>query len=146
MAKKEQDKLFEVVQQAFTSQIIDDRSCNEALVAYSYEMDQQSPDKDSMLANFEKMRRHFNCLSEIETTHGALTDPERLREVLKQNSFLLGLESKKIKSLEQQIDFLKIDHQRLLHEKTELLTKKMSQETELKKVNDKLYDIDRDFY
>ena len=78
------------------------------------------PDKRLLTSNFEKMRAHFNCLSEIETTHGVLTDNARLREVLRQNSFLLGLEACKNKNNSMELGFIKRREERLRLEKSEL--------------------------
>ena len=78
------------------------------------------PDKRLLTANFEKMRAHFNCLSEIEPSHGNLTGPDRLREVLRQNSFLLGLEACKNKNNQMELGFIKRREERLRLEKSEL--------------------------
>ena len=78
------------------------------------------PDKRLLTANFEKMRSHFNCLTEIEAQHGSLTEKDKLREVLKQNAFLLGLESCKNKHHLMELNLIKRNAERLRLEKHEL--------------------------
>lgn len=57
-----------------------------------------------MTANFEKLRSYFNCLAELEASTNsksgnAMRDAESLRELLKKNALLLGLELNKNKSI-----------------------------------------------
>ena len=85
------DKLFRVVESAFKAQILEEPQAKEIHEAYNYEQSCDTPDKRTLTSNFEKMRAHFNCLTELEGTHGDMNNTDRLREVLKQNAFLLGL-------------------------------------------------------
>ena len=104
------------------------------------------PDKRLITANFEKMRSHFNCLSEIEAQHGSLTDNDKLREVLKQNAFLLGLESCKNKHHLMELNLIKRNAERLRVEKHELETAEKTKQSELQQVKSQRYSIDFDFY
>ena len=104
------------------------------------------PDKRLLTSNYEKMRAHFNCLAEIEAQQGDLTDNGRLREVLKKNSFLLGLEACKNKNNAMEINFTKRHAEGLRLEKSALQTEQEMRETELQTAKAKLYDIDFDFY
>jgi hypothetical protein len=63
------------------------------------------------------MREHFNCLNEIESTHGDLSNAGRLREVLRQNNFLLGLEASKNKNMGLELKTLQRRTDRLRDEK-----------------------------
>ena len=80
---------------------------SQALEAYTQESVSEVPDERVITSNFERMRTHFNCLAEIEKTHGSLIDSDRLREVLKQNTFQLGLESNKNKNIQMELTMLK---------------------------------------
>ena len=66
------------------------------------------------------MRAHFDCLNEIEASHGNLTDNARLREVLRQNAFLLGLEACKNKNNAMELCNIRRKEERLRTEKNEL--------------------------
>ena len=66
------------------------------------------------------MRAHFDCLAEIETSHGSLTDNTRLREALRQNAFLLGLEACKNKNNAMELGFIKRKEEQMRLEKSEL--------------------------
>ena len=92
------------------------------------------------------MRSHFNCLSNIEATHGDLTNSDRLREVLRQNSFLLGLESSKNKNMQLELQTMKRSKDRLRDEKMSLEAAKNQQVAQLEDAKAKLYDIDYDDY
>jgi len=96
--------------------------------------------------NFEKIKAHFNCLRQLEGVYGDLSDAPKLREVLRQNSFLLGMQSHRNKSMEFELRFLKRNHQRLINDKQELQIAKKKKESELASVTAKLYDIDYDAY
>ena len=74
--------------------------------------------------NLEKMRTHFDCLRQIEAQHGGnLNDPQTLREFLKRNCFLLGLETNKNKSIKIELDFLQKNTVRIRKDKLDLQSK-----------------------
>ena len=52
-----------------------------------------------MTENFEKLRAYFDCLSELEASNGGYRDTDSLRDLLKRNSLLLGIEQNKNKSI-----------------------------------------------
>ena len=78
------------------------------------------PQLNKVSANFEKMRAHFNCISELEATHGDLSNVNVLREVLKQNNFLLGLEASTNKNMGLELKTLKRRTDRLREEKIKI--------------------------
>ena len=43
--------------------------------------------KKMVTRNYEKMKAHFDCFQELERELGSLKNPQKLREILKQNSF-----------------------------------------------------------
>ena len=95
---------------------------------------------------FERMRAHFNCLNELEATNGDLNNSEKLREVLRLNSFLLGLESSKNKSMLVELTTLKRSKDRLREEKIAIEAAKHEQVNQLEEARSKLYDIEFDEY
>ena len=103
-------------------------------------------DTHALTSMLERMRAHFNCLSQIEATHGDLTNPDRLREVLRQNSFLLGLESSKNKNMQLELQTMKRSKDRLREEKMSLEAAKNEHVAQLEEAKSKLYDIDFDEY
>jgi len=115
--KIEHEKLYKVVEQTFRAQILDDEKYRIPYDLYQQENDESLPDQHILTTNFEKMRAHYNCLSELEATHGDLNKPDRLREVLKQNAFLLGLVSSKNKNMKLELNFLQRNYDRLSKEK-----------------------------
>ena len=118
--KVEHEKLYKVVEQTFRAQILEDEKYKIPYDLYNQENDESMPDQHIITTNFEKMRAHFNCLSELEATHGDLNKADRLREVLRQNSFLLGLVSSKNKNMKLELNFLQRNYDRLSREKSEL--------------------------
>ena len=142
----EHDKLFRVIEAAFKTQILDNPAQKQAYESYQAQLSADSPDKRTVTLNFEKMRAHFNCLAEIEAQQGDLTNNALLREVLKKNSFLLGLEACKNKNNQIELANIKRSTQRLRDEKTQLETAQETKESELQTAKAKLYDIDFDFY
>ena len=94
-----------MVESAFKAQILEEPLLKETHEAYNNEQASMTPDKRTLTSNFEKMRAHFNCLTELEATHGDMSNTGRLREVLKQNAFLLGLESCKNKNHQMELTF-----------------------------------------
>ena len=92
------------------------------------------------------MRAHFNCLSELDATHGDLNKADRIREVLRQNAFLLGLAQSKNKNMKLEMAFLQRGYDRLSRERNELQSTHKSDKNELEVAQSKLYDIEYDFY
>ena len=86
------------MESAFKAQILDDAAHGAEYKSHEAQQAAETPDKRILTSTFEKMRAHFDCLAEIEASHGSLTDNARLREALRQNAFLLGLEACKNKS------------------------------------------------
>ena len=71
-------------------------------------------------AKFAEIKAHFDCLKELEATHGDLSDASRLREVLRQCTFQLGLEAHKCKSVWTEMTILKNQKERLRDAKIKL--------------------------
>ena len=91
------------------------------------EQTSQTPNENNLAANLEKMKAHFDCLSQIEALHnGSLTDAPSLREALKQNSFLLGLEANKSKFFVQEYSIQKRQVERARKEKLDMQNAKQS--------------------
>ena len=78
------------------------------------------PDSRILTQNLDKMRTHFTCLTELENNIGDLQSAARLREVLKQNCLLLGLEANKNKNFQIEMTTLKRAYERLRKDKTDL--------------------------
>ena len=146
MRQNEMDKLLQVVQLAFEAQILKDGRQSQNLETYMNENTQDVPDERLLTENFERMRSHFNCLKSLETSHGSLSDAERVREVLRQNSFLLGLEQNKNKGIQLQLTMQKRSTERMKKEKSELLNASKNLQSELQNFKKLTYDIDFDFY
>lgn len=95
------------------------------------------------VTRLEKLRSHFDCLKEIEAMRGGkLTDASALRDVLRSNTFLLGLEVAKKKSLEVNFKTVKRSQDRLREEHKKLKKEKLT----LENVVSHHYDIDFDDY
>lgn len=144
--KVEHEKLYKVVEQTFRAQILEDEKYKIPYDLFHQESDENVPDQFTITTNFEKMRAHFNCLSELEATHGDLSKADRLREVLRQNSFLLGLVSSKNKNMKLELNFLQRNYDRLSREKGELQSLQQTSKGELEVATAKLYDIEYDAY
>lgn len=99
------DKLFRVVESAFKAQILEDPLMKASHDMYNTEQASETPDKRLLTSNFEKMRAHFNVLTELEAANGGLSSTDSLRDVLKKNAFLLGLESCKNKNHQMELTF-----------------------------------------
>ena len=69
-----------------------------------------------------------------------------MREALRQNAFLLGLEACKNKNNAMELGFIKRKEEQMLLEKSELKNAQEQKEQDLQTVKAKLYDIDFDFY
>ena len=110
------------------------------------QMGDRVEDRHLVTKNFEKMRTHFDCLEELKREHGNLNNGARLRELLKHNSFLLGLEHHSNKSLELELKFFKQNSQRLINENLGMHADKRTNETQLNKVKERIYNIDFDAY
>lgn len=141
-----QNKLYKIVEQAFKAQILDSNQYRKMYDQFDHENGSTDPDQQKLNENFEKMRAHYDCLTEIEASHGNLTNPSNLREVLKRNSFLLGLESNKNKQMKLELEFMQKNTQRIRSDKMSLQSEKLNQEEELELTKKKLYDIEFDFY
>ena len=55
--------------------------------------------------NYEKMKAHFDCFQDLEREVGSLKNAQKLREMLKQNSFQLGLQNYMNKERELETKF-----------------------------------------
>ena len=85
-------------------------------------------------------------MNELEKSHGGLQDARRLREVLKQNTFLLGMELQKNKNMVSEMKFMKLDQKRLVKEKVKLDEDKRDEAKKAAIAESKLYDIADDPY
>lgn len=95
--KQELERLFEVVTNAFQTQILEVPRHSQSYQDWIDEST-EAPTHISV-TKLEKLRAHFDCLKEIEDVHGGnFTDNSVLRDVLKKSSFLLGLEVARKKS------------------------------------------------
>ena len=110
------------------------------------ENSQDMPDERLLTENFERMRSHFNCLKNLEASHGSLSDPDRVREVLRQNSFLLGLEQNKNKGIQVSLTTMKRQKERMRQKMFELQYASKNNQTQLENFKKQVYDIDFDFY
>ena len=77
------------------------------------------------------MRTHFDCLEQIRREHGNLNNLSRVRDLLKHNSFLLGIERHVNKSLELELKFFKQNSQRLINENLDMHADKRQNELKL---------------
>ena len=140
------DKLSQVVQLAFEAQILEDGRQSQNMETYMNENSQDMPDERLLTENFERMRSHFNCLKNLEASHGSLSDPDRVREVLRQNSFLLGLEQNKNKGIQVSLTTMKRQKERMRQKMFELQYASKNNQTQLENFKKQVYDIDFDFY
>jgi len=109
-------------------------------------MSERADHRRLVTKNYEKMRTHFDCLEQLKREHGNLNNAVRLRELLKYNSFLLGMQHHTSKSLELELKFFKQNSQRLINENLDMVSDKRTNETQLTAVKERIYNIDFDAY
>ena len=104
------------------------------------------PNHVELQNNFEKIRAHFDCLTELSQLHGDLNDVSKLRQVLRHSCFALGHARYGLRSLQQELKFAKSIKERLRKEKLEIQKTSQQHESELQQAKSKLYDIEFDCY
>ncbi len=80
------------------------------------------------------MRALFDCLHKVENQQDhsdGLSNASKLRQILKQNLFLLGIESHNNKSLLAEKKFHQMNQKRLVMDKVTLDEKRKEKETKL---------------
>ena len=99
----------------------------------------------SAIELFRKMQTHCNFLEGMDSL-GDLNNAEKLRELLKNEAYILAITAEKNRAMTVELQNAKTQANRLLVEQKQIISQKLSLEAKLDQTKSKLYDIDFEPY